>query len=183
MQQANIINIITNKYEPQQKHRLGTVSKKKNTGGLKPVLQAPNLALSFYHGSKHTVVRSALFWFIAYSLGLGSLDDLLELDASFEETPRHFRFSAEELVFLKEYDMRAGLEPLADDHFSQFPPSRIKVLSNYLLLSRLFIEIGTAAQGALTSGCRYTNLDGSSPPLGHPVLEMGITDSLSKWTE
>ena len=27
MQQANIINIITNKYEPQQKHRLGTVSK------------------------------------------------------------------------------------------------------------------------------------------------------------
>ena len=37
-QQANIINIITNKYEPQQKHRLGTVSKKKKkkkkkTGG------------------------------------------------------------------------------------------------------------------------------------------------------
>ena len=58
MQQANIINIITNNYEPQQKHRLGTVSKK-ITGGLKPVLQAPNLALSFYHGSKHTVVRSA----------------------------------------------------------------------------------------------------------------------------
>ena len=29
MQQANIINTITNKYEPQQKHRLGTVSKKK----------------------------------------------------------------------------------------------------------------------------------------------------------
>ena len=43
MQQANIINIITNKYEPQQKHRLGTVSKKKITGGLKRVLQAPNL--------------------------------------------------------------------------------------------------------------------------------------------
>ena len=28
MQQANIINIITRKYEPQQKYRLGTVSKK-----------------------------------------------------------------------------------------------------------------------------------------------------------
>ena len=27
MQQANIINMITNKYEAQQKHRLGTVSK------------------------------------------------------------------------------------------------------------------------------------------------------------
>ena len=31
----------------------------KNTGGLKPVLRDPNLALSFYHGSKHTVVWSA----------------------------------------------------------------------------------------------------------------------------
>ena len=34
-------------------------SVKKYTGGLKPVLRVPNLALSFYHGSKHTVVRSA----------------------------------------------------------------------------------------------------------------------------
>ena len=32
MQQAHIISVITNKYEPQQKHRLGTVSK--ITGGL-----------------------------------------------------------------------------------------------------------------------------------------------------
>ena len=49
-----------NSKEPQQKYRLGTVSIKiLGGGGLKPVLQAPNLALSFYHGSKHTVVRSA----------------------------------------------------------------------------------------------------------------------------
>ena len=41
-------------------YRLGTVSIKiLGGGGLKPVLRAPNLALSFYHGSKHTVVRSA----------------------------------------------------------------------------------------------------------------------------
>ena len=123
------------------------------------------------------LTMNGLLWFSAHSLGLGSLDGLLGLVASFEETRRHFRFSAEELVFLKEYDMRAGLEPLTDDHYSQFPPSRIIVLSNYLLLSRLFTEIGTAAQGALTSVCRYTNFDGSSPPLGHPVLEMGIIDS------
>ena len=31
----------------------------KSWGRLKPVLREPNLALSFYHGSKHTVVRSA----------------------------------------------------------------------------------------------------------------------------
>ena len=48
-----------NSKEPQQKYRLGTVSIKILGGGLKPVLRAPNLALSFYHGSKHTVVRSA----------------------------------------------------------------------------------------------------------------------------
>ena len=45
MQEANILHImITNKYEPQKKHRLGTVSKKLLGGGLKPVLRDPNLA-------------------------------------------------------------------------------------------------------------------------------------------
>ena len=43
-----------------QKYRLGTVSiKTLGGGGLKPVLRDPNLALSFCHGSKHIVVRSA----------------------------------------------------------------------------------------------------------------------------
>ena len=51
MQQANIINIVTNKYEPQQKHRLGMVSK--YYWGAQPVLRVPNLALSFYYRSKH----------------------------------------------------------------------------------------------------------------------------------
>ena len=36
MQQANIINMITNKYEPQQKHRLGTVSEKTGFTGFQP---------------------------------------------------------------------------------------------------------------------------------------------------
>ena len=40
MQQANIINIITNKYEPQQKHRHGTVSKKL-LGGLNRFYERP----------------------------------------------------------------------------------------------------------------------------------------------
>ena len=31
----------------------------KNTGGRKPVLRVLNIALSFYHGSKNTVVRTA----------------------------------------------------------------------------------------------------------------------------
>ena len=59
---SKTINMITNKYEPQQKCRLGTVSKNYWGGGggkgLNPVLRVP--ALGFCHGSKHTVVRSAL---------------------------------------------------------------------------------------------------------------------------
>ena len=57
MQQANIINMITYKDEPQQKHRLTltltlTLERSiKITGGLKPVLRDPNLALGFCHGS------------------------------------------------------------------------------------------------------------------------------------
>ena len=62
-----VTNIIDEpKYKHRQQEQSGTTTEVppwngqyKNTGGLKPVLQAPNLALSFYHGSKHTVVRSA----------------------------------------------------------------------------------------------------------------------------
>ena len=62
-----VTNIIDEpKYKHRQQEQWGTTTEVppwngqyKNTGGLKPVLQAPNLALSFYHGSKHTVVRSA----------------------------------------------------------------------------------------------------------------------------
>ena len=52
MQQANIINM---------NHDRSTALEwsVKITRGLKPVLRDPNLALSFYHGSKHTVVWSA----------------------------------------------------------------------------------------------------------------------------
>ena len=62
-----VTNIIAEpKYKHRQQEQKGTTTEVppwngqyKNTGGLKPVLRAPNLALSFYHGSKHTVVRSA----------------------------------------------------------------------------------------------------------------------------
>ena len=47
-----------NDKEPQQKYRIGTVSIKILGGGLKPVLQAPNLALSFYHGYSIMNARS-----------------------------------------------------------------------------------------------------------------------------
>ena len=45
------------KCEPEQQYRLGTVSYK-ITGGLKPVLQVPNLTLSFCSGSQHLVSSS-----------------------------------------------------------------------------------------------------------------------------
>ena len=47
------------KCEPEQQCRLGTVSYK-ITGGLKPVLQVPNLTLSFCSGSQHLVSSKVL---------------------------------------------------------------------------------------------------------------------------
>ena len=66
MQQANIINMITKKYEQQQKYRLGTVSKK-ITGGLKPVLRVPNLALTWALPSPEAEYPSKLWDYQASS--------------------------------------------------------------------------------------------------------------------
>ena len=56
---------------PQQKYRLGTISIKiLGGGGLKPVLRDPNLALSFYHGSEHTVLIHKVYPNIWGSLGV-----------------------------------------------------------------------------------------------------------------
>ena len=54
---ATIINMITNKFEPQQKHRHGTISK--NYLGSETGFTDSNLALGFSRGSKHTVVQFA----------------------------------------------------------------------------------------------------------------------------
>ena len=63
---TNIIAEPKYKYGQQEQVTKGTTTEVppwngqyKNTGGLKPVSRDPNLALSFYDGSKHTVVRSA----------------------------------------------------------------------------------------------------------------------------
>ena len=65
---TNIITEPSTNTDSKNKQQQGTTTeapprngKYKNTGEgeLKPVLRVPNLALSFYHGSKHTVVRSA----------------------------------------------------------------------------------------------------------------------------
>ena len=54
-----VFGITFDKCEPEQQCRLGTVSYK-ITGGLKPVLQVPNLTLSFCSGSQHLVSSSVL---------------------------------------------------------------------------------------------------------------------------
>ena len=125
------------------------------------------------------LAMNGLFWYIVRILGLGSLDDLLRLVAGmFEESPKHFGFLPEEIRSLKEYDRQAGLEPLADDQYSEFPPSRIIVLSNQILLSSFVTKLATEAKEVFNPlFCQYVNFDGSNAPIDHPVFEIGVIDS------
>ena len=58
MQQSNIINMITNKYETQQKHRHGTVSQNYRGGGFNRFYGIPTSPSASIR-AKNTVVRSA----------------------------------------------------------------------------------------------------------------------------
>ena len=76
---------------------------------------------------------NGLLWTITHSLGLGSLEELLKFATKLEGAPRNFKFTTEELLMLKEYDRRTGLEPLLDSQYGEFPHVRPIILSNYLL--------------------------------------------------
>lgn len=140
--------------------------------------------LTIFHGKHQLIGGDVLLqaWFLLMNglflfIGLSSLDDLLVYFSSLDPAPRQFRFSEEELLFLREYDQRAGLEPLTAEQYMTFPPTRVIVLSNYLILSRLLAGLNNAAQIAFKSVIRYVNFDGSRLPSDHPMLKVGIIDS------
>ena len=124
------------------------------------------------------LLMNGIFLFIVQELGLGTLQDLLTLVASMESPPTSLSFSEEECFFLREYDRRAGLEPWGIMDYSTFPPVRIIQLTHFSYMANFILpNLTEAARIAFKSVMRYTNLEGSSPSSGHPLLNMGIIDS------
>ena len=74
------------------------------------------------------LLMNGMFLFIVQGVGLGSPIELLGCAAVRELTTRPLRFSEEELSFLREYDRKAGLEPLSGDDYLVMSPTRLIVL-------------------------------------------------------
>ena len=105
-----------------------------------------------------------VFLFFMQELGLDSFTDLLAYAGSLELYPKSFRFSEEECNFLREYDRRAGLEPLVNEDYMVFPPVRIIAMSNYLVLVRLLSRLNEKTRKVFLGLTQYANIDGSRPP-------------------
>lgn len=118
---------------------------------------------------------NGLFHYLAQRVGLESPEGLLDFVISAEGTPTHIQFNNDEIPYLKEFDTRASLEPLADGDYSKFPPRRLICLSNHVLFAKLVTDLDCIVEAQEI--CSYLTYDGGSPSVGHPRLELGIIDS------
>lgn len=123
------------------------------------------------------LLMNGLFLFLSQELGLGSPIELLGCAAIRQLAPTSIRFSEEEYFFLREYDRRAGLEPLQLGDYMAVPPTRLIVLMHPELMSRLIPHLGYQAMNKLQSYTKYSLANGSSLQLEHPVVKRGIIDS------
>ena len=77
------------------------------------------------------------FFYSWRELGFGGIHDLLGYMVARNLYPNIFRFSEDELFFFRDFDRRSGLEPVIADCYKEIPPSRLIVLSNFSVFSRL----------------------------------------------
>ena len=123
------------------------------------------------------LLMNGVFLFIMRELCLDSFTDLLAYAQTLEMSPSSIRFSEEECMFLREYDRRAGLEPLANEGYMVFPPVRIIAMSNYFVMTRLLSKLSEETRKAFVRLQRYAQIDGTEPPKGYPIMRLGIIDS------
>ena len=138
-----------------------------------------------YHGHRGIVgeeylqawclLMNGMFYFIMQELGLKSFSDLLAYAGTLEI--RFIKFREEELVFLREYDRRAGMEPLKDFEYMTVPPTRIISLSYYMVMAEILLKMSETAQTAFRTLNHYVKRDGSVAPEGHIVFKLAIIDS------
>ena len=123
------------------------------------------------------LLMNRIFLFLAKELGLGTLSDLLGFTLAHELFAMSFRFSENEILFFREFERRSCLEPLTFDGFKEVPPTRLIVVSNFAIITRLLARLSSNAQVVFKSVHQYVHLDGSLSPDGHPKMKAGIIDS------
>ena len=120
---------------------------------------------------------NGLFLFLSQQIGIGSPIELLGCAVVRELSPHLLRFSEDELFFLREFDSRAGLEPVSSSVYMSVPPTRLIALTHPELMTRLVSQINHQAVSQLKWYTRYSLADGSSLPDGYPTLKRGIIDT------
>ena len=123
------------------------------------------------------LLMNGLFLFLSQELGLGSPIELLGCAAVSELFPCRLRFSENELFYLREFDSRAGLEPVSPSVYMSVPPKRLIALTHPELMTQLISGINHQAVTRLKFYTRYCLADGSSLPDGYPTLKRGIIDT------
>ncbi|MEW8547610.1 MAG: hypothetical protein AB2693_29225, partial [Candidatus Thiodiazotropha sp.] len=114
------------------------------------------------------LLMNGLFLFISQEMGLGSPIDLLGCAAVQQLTPFTLRFSEEEYFFLREYDRRAGLEPVSLGVYTATPPTRLITLIHPALMTNLISQLSYQAILQLKHYTQYSLVNGSTPPEGYP---------------
>lgn len=123
------------------------------------------------------LLLNGLFLFISQEVGLGSPIELLGCAAVRELAPSTLRFSEGEYFFLREYDRRAGLEPVTLGVYTAVPPTRLVALIHPTLMTRLISHLNYQAILQLKYFTRYSLVNGSIPLEGYPKVKRGIIDT------
>ena len=117
------------------------------------------------------LLLNGLFLFISQEMGLGSPLELLGCAAVTELTSPYLRFSQEDYVFLREYDQRAGLEPLSLGDYMAIPPTRLVALIHPAIMIRLIPHLNSQAMTRLKFVTQYTLGNGSIPLGWYPMVK------------
>ncbi|MCG8035097.1 MAG: TatD family hydrolase [Candidatus Thiodiazotropha taylori] len=123
------------------------------------------------------MLMNGLFLFLSQQLGLGSPIELLGCAAVRELTLDTVRFSERDLFFLRDYDSRAGLEPVSSAIYLSIPPTRLIALTHPKLFVLLITQLNPDVISQLKFYTRYALYDGSIPPEGYSILKRGIIDA------
>ena len=122
------------------------------------------------------LLMNGLFLFMSRELGLNSSTDLLTLAAA-QHLPKTLKISEEEYFYFREFDLRAGLEPLSIGGYMTLPPTRLCIIGHPAVMTALLAKFTVQSRSAFVRYAEYLQFDGSSPSLGFPQMKMGIIDS------